>query len=47
MLIFWTQGYIVFQFLCTKQMVDGKQVEVILKKAVSISILQLFTCTFK
>ena len=32
MLIFWTQGHIVFQFLCTKQMVDDKQVEVILKK---------------
>lgn len=32
MLIFWTQGYIVFQFLCTKQMVDDKQVEIILKK---------------
>ena len=33
MLIFWTQGHIVFQFLCTKQMVDDKQVEVILKKS--------------
>ena len=31
-LIFWTQGHIVFQFLCTKQMVDDKQVEIILMK---------------
>ena len=39
-LIFWTQGHIVSQFLCTRY--GGRQ-----RKAVSINIPQLFTSTFK